>query len=45
VVVVTHDEIEDIFSMSDKTCILTGGKVLYFGESEGAVKLVQKLFI
>ncbi|WP_456467701.1 ATP-binding cassette domain-containing protein [Archaeoglobus sp.] len=45
VVVVTHDEIEDIFSMSDKTCLLTGGKVLYFGESEGAVKLVQKLFI
>ncbi len=43
--IVTHDEIEDVFSMSDKTCILTGGEVLYFGESVGAERIIRKLFI
>ncbi len=45
VMVVTHDEIEDVFSMSDKTCILTGGEVLYFGESAGAERIIKELFI
>ncbi len=43
--VVTHDEIEEIFSMSDKTCVLTGGKVLYFGESAGAERVMREFFI
>ena len=45
IAVVTHDEIEDVFFISDKTCILTGGKVLYFGESENAEKIVKEYFI
>jgi len=45
VVVVTHDEIEEIFLMSDKTCILVGGEVLYFGDSEGAERLIKEMFI
>nr|WP_230972370.1 ATP-binding cassette domain-containing protein [Archaeoglobus neptunius] len=45
VIVVTHDEIEEIFSISDKTCILAGGEILYFGDSAGAEKIVRELFI
>jgi branched-chain amino acid transport system ATP-binding protein len=45
VVVVTHDELDEIFLMSDKTCILVGGEVLYFGDSEGAEQLIREMFI
>ncbi|MBE8540329.1 ATP-binding cassette domain-containing protein [Geoglobus acetivorans] len=45
IAVVTHDEIEEIFPMSEKICILTGGKVLYSGESRNAEKIVSEMFI
>jgi len=45
VVVVTHDELDEIFLMSDKTCILVGGEVLYFGDSEGAEQLMREMFV
>lgn len=45
VIVVTHDEIEDIFYLSKKTCILTGGKVVYFGDSRKAEEIMREIFI
>jgi branched-chain amino acid transport system ATP-binding protein len=45
VVVVTHDEINEVFPLSDKTCVLVGGEAIYFGESDGAEKLVKEMFL
>jgi ABC-type branched-subunit amino acid transport system ATPase component len=45
ILVVTHDELEKIFSMSDYVCILTNGKLLYAGEKEGGEKILKKFFI
>lgn len=45
VVVVTHDEIEEVFAISQKTCILVGGEVVYFGDSEGAEKIMKEMFL
>lgn len=45
VIVVTHDEIEEIFHLSKRTCILTGGKVVYFGDSRKAEEIMREMFI
>jgi len=45
VVVVTHDEINEVFPLSEKTCVLVGGKAIYFGEGDGAEKLVKEMFM
>ncbi len=42
VVVVTHDEIDEVLPISDKVCILVGGKVVYFGEAEKSEKVMKE---
>ncbi len=42
VIVVTHDEIDEVLPISDKVCILVGGKVVYFGEAEKSEKVMRE---
>ena len=42
VAIITHDEIEEVFPISNRTCIMVGGEVAYFGKSEDAEKVMKK---
>lgn len=45
ILVVTHDELEKVFSISDSIYILVNGKILYAGEKKGGEKILRKFFI
>ena len=40
--VITHDEIEKILSISDRTCIMIGGRIEFFGHSSDAEQVLRK---
>lgn len=40
--VITHDEIEKILSISNRVCVMIGGKVVFFGSSDEAENVLEK---